>query len=47
VQISLPAEPGVRLMPGLSAMVGIGKDQPPPSSSLTALVSAARRLAWE
>jgi membrane fusion protein (multidrug efflux system) len=47
VQISLPAEPGMRLMPGLSAMVGIGTDQPPPSSSLTALVSAARRLAWE
>lgn len=47
VQIALPPEPGVRLMPGLSAMVGIGTDQPPPSSSLTSLVSAARRLAWE
>ncbi|MDZ4781571.1 MAG: efflux RND transporter periplasmic adaptor subunit [Planctomycetia bacterium] len=45
VQIMLPAEPGVRLMPGLSAMVGIGTDQPPPLAALSAWFQPAPRVA--
>ncbi len=45
VHIMLPPNPGVRLMPGLSAMVGIGTDQPPPGEAITAWLDAARRIA--